>query len=183
MNLTKDQIEFLDRVVRGAWVINSNGEVDVDGDVWMGNLNLTEIPVKFGRVSGYFWCPDNKLTSLKNAPIKVGGYFYCGNNQLTSLEFAPTSVGGYFYCGNNQLTSLEFAPKIMGGTFFYEKNNLTNYFKNLKEEDFKYWDKLDWEGVLEEYPFLVNICKKYTPKDYMRGCLEMIPQTKIYYRD
>ena len=138
MELTKEQIEFLDVVVKGTWVINSDGEVDVDGNVNMSYMNLMEIPVKFGSVSGYF---------------------DCSRNNITSLEFSPTSVGYNIDCYNN---------------------HLTNYFKTTKEEDFTHWDKLSWVLILEEYPFLINICKKYRKnlKDY----LEKFPQTKIYLK-
>ena len=138
MKLTKKQINFLAKVVKESWVINENGEVDVYGSVDMTNMNLTEIPVKFGSVSGSF---------------------YCSNNQLTSLEFAPKSVGGNFYCS---------------------RNNLTNYFKNIKEEDFTLWDRLNWNIVLQEYPFLINIYKNYTTQEDLKGYLEEIPQTKEY---
>ena len=138
MELTKEQIEFLDMVCYGIkyWKLNSEGKVDVDGSVDIGNMNLTEIPVKFGIVSGNFWCFNNQLTSLKNAPTSVGGNLY------------------------------------------FAKNPLTNYFKNIKEEDFAHWDKLDWDWTLKEYPFLINIGKKYI-KD-LKGYVDKYPQTKIY---
>jgi hypothetical protein len=90
MNLTKEQIYFLDRVcvsnyTYGArrWTLNPNGEVDVDGFVSMGCENLSEIPVKFGRVSEWVDCRHNKLTTLKNCPNYIGGDFYLYNNNLT----------------------------------------------------------------------------------------------------
>jgi hypothetical protein len=81
MELTKEQIEFLDRVC-GEWKLNSDGEVDVDGDVNMYDMNLKEIPVKFGRVEGDFNCYYNYLTTLKNCPDFVVGNFWCGDNIL-----------------------------------------------------------------------------------------------------
>ena len=161
MQLTKEQIEFLDRVCDGRdkWKLNSEGKVDVDvGSVRMDGMNLTEIPVKFGSVSGSFICNNNQLTSLKNAPMDVGGVFYCDNNELTSLEFLPMSFGGGFLHVHN--------------------NPLTNYFKNIKEEDFPHWDKLSWYDVLIKYPFLINIGKKYV-KDF-RLYLKNFPKLKIY---
>ena len=159
MKLTEEQIEFLDRVCDGSWKLNSDGEVDVDGSVYMSYMNLKEIPVKFGRVKGDFLCSDNQLTSLKNAPTSIGASFSCSKNQLTSLKNAPkTIVGGRFYCS---------------------KNNLTNYFKNIKEEDFPHWDKFNWGSILEEYPFLINIGKKYLSKDF-KYYLDNYPQTKLY---
>ena len=139
MELTKEQIEFLDRVCsrRDEWKLNSNGEVDVDMSVFIVRMNLTEIPVKFGRVDGDVNCYDNNLTTLKNCPDSVSGYFRC------------------------------------------QLNNLTNYFKNIKEEDFPHWDKFNWGSILEEYPFLINIGKKYLSKDF-KYYLDNYPQTKLY---
>ena len=180
MKLTKEQIKFLDKVCfgRDKWKLNSNGEVDVDGSVSMSSMNLTEIPVKFGRVDGEFHCYVNNLTSLEGCSTSIGGNFYCHYNQLTSLEGCSTSIGGNFYCHNNHLTSLEGYPTSVGGDFYCHDNHLTNYFKTIKEEDFPLWDKLYWGLILKDYPFLINIGKKYI-KD-LKGYLNTIPQTKIY---
>ena len=160
MELTKEQMEFLDRVCVGTWELNSNGEVDVvNWSVSMYGMNLTEIPVKFGRVRGDFLCYENQLITLKNAPTSVEGSFSCSNNKLTSLEFAPKNIGELIYCYNN---------------------NLTNYFKNIKEEDFPHWDKLNWVDVLKEYPFLINICKKNTHLYTLKQWVNIYPQTKLY---
>jgi hypothetical protein len=107
------------------WSINSEGLVDVDGDVDLISKGLTKIPLKFGNVSGYFLCRDNQLTSLEGSPKEVG-YFNCSNNQLTSLEGCPRSVVGGFYCDNNQLTSLEGCPRSVGGNFSCSDNQLTS---------------------------------------------------------
>jgi hypothetical protein len=99
--------------------INPDGTVDIEGDCFLKqNKKVNQLPVKFGKVSGGFYCNDNQLTSLEGAPQSVGGYFNCNNNQLTSLVGAPQSVGGSFNCMNNQLTSLEGAPQSVGGWFY-----------------------------------------------------------------
>ena len=66
-------------------------------------MNLTTIPVKFGKVSGRFWCSNNKLTSLEGCPVEVGGWFDCSKNKLISLKGAPKEVGGWFDCTNNKV--------------------------------------------------------------------------------
>ena len=109
------------------YTINPDGSVDVNGDVNLSYRELTKLPLKFGRVGGYFSCSDNQLTSLEGAPREVGGDFYCSYNQLTSLEGAPSHVGGHFYCYYNQLTSLEGAPKYVGGDFFCHRNQLVDF--------------------------------------------------------
>lgn len=121
--------------------------VNVEGNVKLDNLNLTELPIRFGKVGGNFYCYWNKLktlegapievngnficeynelTSLKGSPKKVKGCFSCKENKLTSLEGAPEKVGNYFDCQNNKLTSLEGAPKIVGENFYCCDNPLTS---------------------------------------------------------
>jgi hypothetical protein len=142
MQLTKEQIEFLDEVVSvgGKWTLNSEGKIDVDGSVWFINTNLTKIPVEFGRVSASLYCYDNNLTSLEGCPDEVGG------------------------------------------NFSFKSNNLKNYFKNIKEEDFKLWDKLNWGDIINEYPFLVNIVKNYVSKERFIDIIKTVPKTKLYLR-
>jgi hypothetical protein len=115
--LTEEQKLFLDKYVNGSWSENDQGLIDVNGDVDFDNKGYKIIPVKFGTVSGDFYCYNNQLTSLKGAPDNVGSSFWCSNNQLTSLEVVPKNIGGSFWCSNNQLTSLEGAPKNIGGSF------------------------------------------------------------------
>jgi hypothetical protein len=167
MQLSKEQIEFLNEVVKmnlngtNPWILNSEGKVDVDGNVWMSNMKLTKIPVKFGRVSGWFDCSENNLTSLEFVPSEVRGYFICSNNNLTSLDECPDYVSGDIYCGGN---------------------NLKDYFKNIKEGEFKHWDKLYWSGIIKEYPFLIKIAKNYVNKEDFIGLIKEYPKTKLYLK-
>ena len=87
----------IDEIKKRA-TLNSNSSYDVDGDVSLMNMELTELPMKFGKVSGNFSCSNNKLTSLVGSPIEVNGGFYCYNNKLTSLIGCPKYVGGDFWC-------------------------------------------------------------------------------------
>jgi hypothetical protein len=107
------------------YTINSDGTVDVDGSVFLHRENLKELPLKFGKVSGGFYCHCNKLTTLEGAPKEVGGDFYCHGNQLTTLKGSPKEVMYGFYCDNNQLITLEGAPKEVGGSFYCRFNRLT----------------------------------------------------------
>jgi hypothetical protein len=86
MELTEEQIEFLNKVCRRRenWTLNEeNGKVDVIWDVNLFNMGLTEIPIKFGVVKNNFNCHNNNLTTLNNFPDYIGGYFYCYGNNLT----------------------------------------------------------------------------------------------------
>ena len=109
------------------YTINDDGSIDVDDNVNLYDEGLTELPLKFGKVSGYFDCSNNELTSLEGSPNKVGevgGDFYCYNNKLTNLEGSPSEVGGHFYCQGNELTSLEGSPGEVGGYFSCYSNKL-----------------------------------------------------------
>ena len=115
------------------WSINSDGLVDVNGNVDLDDKGLTKIPLKFGYVSGYFLCSDNQLTSLEGSPERVGGNFDCDNNQLTSLEGCPRSVGRNFNCFSNQLTSLE-GPRYIEGKFYCSDNPMENVWKIISPD-------------------------------------------------
>ena len=115
------------------YIINSDGSIDVDGNVDLDKLELFRIPLKFRNVTenfncsgGYFNCFNNKLTTLEGAPQTVGGDFYCNDNKLTTLKGSPKSVGGNFECSGNQLTSLEYGPESVGGNFDCHSNQLTS---------------------------------------------------------
>jgi hypothetical protein len=135
------------------WTLNPDGTVDVDGSVDLSVQKLSKLPLKFGRVTGYFvchnnqltslvgcpkeiredfWCQNNKLTSLEGCPREIGGSFWCSNNKLTSLEGCPTEVGDSFWCYLNQLSSLKGAPEyIEGGVDFIPNNNLPEFIKEI----------------------------------------------------
>ena len=108
------------------WTLNSEGLVDVNGSVELDNIKLTRLPLRFGRVSGNFWCHNNQLTTLEGAPQWVGGDFDCTWNELTILKWAPQKVGGDFMCSRNYLTTLDGAPKEVRGDFSCSSNRLTS---------------------------------------------------------
>ena len=87
--------------------INSDGSIDVEGSVYLFNMNLDKLPLKFNKVGGYFGCSNNKLTTLEGCPKEVGDTFYCSSNKLTSLKGGPEKVYDMFYCGGNPLESLD----------------------------------------------------------------------------
>ena len=126
--LTKEQVEWLDKCTKGSWELNpETGLVDIDGNFRCDKQDLTDFKgVRFGTIGRSFSCINNQLSSLEGSPKEVGGDFDCSFNQLTSLEGAPNEVGEGFYCGNNQLTNLEGSPKIVGGNFYCRYNNLTS---------------------------------------------------------
>ena len=74
------------------WSVNKEGLIYVEGNVSLVNKGLKEIPLKFGKVEGYFNFSYNKLISLEGSPKVVGGNFYCQSNKLTSLRGGPKIV-------------------------------------------------------------------------------------------
>ena len=105
-----------------------DGLVNVDGDVDLYDRGLTELPLKFGTVTGNFNCDRNKLTSLVGCPNRVGGWFSCSGNKLSSLVGCPRSVGGVFWCQRNNIR--EFTGiKYIGGYLYCLSNPIGNIWR------------------------------------------------------
>jgi hypothetical protein len=97
--------------------VNLYNTVDVDGDVDLYNAldDMKKLPIKFGKVSGWFTCSENKLTTLKGCPTYVDGNFYCKGNKLVTLEGCPNYIGENFYC--NKLTH-HILGNVYGNIYF-----------------------------------------------------------------
>jgi hypothetical protein len=68
MKLTKEQLDFLEYVVDGTWALNSEGKIDVNGNVkvtW-GGFYRDELPVEFGIITGYFWWEQTPILTKVN---------------------------------------------------------------------------------------------------------------------
>ena len=118
------------------YTVNDDGSIDVDGNVDLSWYKLTELPLRFNKVTGYFSCSSNNLTSLKGSPKWVGGYFSCSKNKLTSLEFSPDYVGGYFSCRCEYLTDI-YCDTEIGGYFFTDLEQ-----DGLTRDNYDEWRKL-----------------------------------------
>jgi hypothetical protein len=167
MELTKEQIIFLDSVCVYShnWTLNSDGEIDVTCRVDMRNMKLTEIPVKFGKVNGWFNCENNKLTSMKNFPNHIeNGNLQMSNNNISSFNHFPLISR----CGDTVMS-------ISG-------NPLNDYLRNIKEDDFPYWKILNWYSTLKDFPFLINIGKKYFDRGHLNRYLNDSPLIKLYLK-
>jgi hypothetical protein len=125
--LTDEQRKFLINNTLGTWSVNSEGLVDVEGSFWGDSQGLEDfLGIRFGKVSGAFWCYDNQLRTLDGAPSEVGSDFSCRGNQLRTLQGSPRKVGGDFYCYRNPLISLEGAPEVIEDEFWF-KNTRFRY--------------------------------------------------------
>ena len=111
--------------------INKNGKVDADGDVYI-TKDVSELPIKFGKVSGNFDCGCINLKTLRGCPEYVDGYFDCSYNNLKSLRYCPRYVGKNFYCDFNEIKSLKYTQKHLYGNLSCSYNNLID-FNNCPE--------------------------------------------------
>ena len=121
-DLTPEQVEWLNSVVKGTWKLSPEGRVDVNGSVnASGRKDLKTFPVEFGKVTGYFYCSScPSLTTLQGSPRKVGGDFSCSDcASLATLQGSPGKVTGYFSCSRcPSLTTLQGSPQEVGGGFY-----------------------------------------------------------------
>jgi len=129
--ITKEEKDRIDKICKKYKIqnysINSDGSIDVVGNVSLSRGILTEFPLVFNNVTGDFYCSGNELTTLAGGPTTVGGSFLCGYNKLTTLFGAPEKVGRNFYCSNNKLTSLVGSPTTISGVFSCFENKLTSF--------------------------------------------------------
>ena len=97
MKLNKEQIEFLHKYTYGGWTLNEKtGLVDIKGNFYC-NYSI--------EGEGIFPQSEEKLTNFKGVKFGVvTGNFYCSNNSLTSLVGAPQVVGGDFRCYYNKIS-------------------------------------------------------------------------------
>jgi hypothetical protein len=101
--LTDEQRKFLDKNTIGTWSVNSEGLVNVRGSFWCDSQGLEDFSgIRFGKVSGNFYCDYNQLRTLEGSPREVGGSFNCSHNPLISLEGAPEVIK-YHFCFKNTL--------------------------------------------------------------------------------
>ena len=106
------------------YTINSQGEIDVNGNVKLNRSNFKEIPYKFGIVKGYFSLGGcQNLTSLKNCPDEVREYFTCNLCwNLKSLEGCPKTILKGIWCGGcgkffNEKYIKSMCPNLKGPIF------------------------------------------------------------------
>ena len=108
------------------YTINDKGEIDVDGNVDLDDIDIKELPYKFGKVNGYFDIGhNNNLISYKNCPNEVAKWFSSNfNRNLKSIEGCPKKVGGDFYCSYSANFSKEQIKRLcdVAGVIRVENN-------------------------------------------------------------
>jgi hypothetical protein len=136
------------------YTINSDGSIDVNGDVWINNKELTELPLTFNKVTGYFDCGGNSLTTLKGCPRWVGCHFLCNRNKLSSLEFSPDYVTGWFSCKGNDLIDNYIETEI--GGYFYTTSKQDGLILNDFDKATNY---NEWRKIYKRKQILNDIFK------------------------
>jgi len=118
-DLTQEQIDFLDNCAGTRWYVNPNtGFIDVQGGFDGSSRKLDDFKgLRFGNVSGSFFCYFNNLKTLDGSPRKVGGNFDCHGNPLISLEGSPLEVEGEFAINK-----------------FFSKYNITEFLKEIRRD-------------------------------------------------
>jgi len=111
--------EFCEKYLENH-TINNDGTIDVDGNVDLEEKldNMEKLPVKFGKVSGYFMCIRNKLTTLEGCPKYIGGDFWCFGNNLTTLEYCPKYIGGNYY---SDILTHHFLGNVQGNIIYKQR--------------------------------------------------------------
>ena len=90
---------------------NDDGSIDVNGDVDLYDKKLTELPLTFNKVSGYFSCSSNQLTN-NLCDTEIGGSFY------TTLKQDGLIIDGYNKATNyNEWRKLYKRKKILNDIF------------------------------------------------------------------
>ncbi len=106
-----------------GYTINSDGSIDVEGNVMLYSKDLKSIPIKLNKVNGYFDCEYNKLTDLENFPNEISGSVYLTGNNLKNLK-GFGKVGGITYLLGNPLESLEGYNGDINKVFCLNKEKL-----------------------------------------------------------
>lgn len=109
-----------------TFLINSDGTVDVSGDVIITDGEFKNLPMSFRNVTGDFIFKNCDLNDLTGSPRKVGGDFNVSGNNLFDLKNGPMHVGRHYNCSNNFIQSLEGSPDRVFGNFDCSENFLPN---------------------------------------------------------
>ncbi len=117
--MTKEQIhKFCEKYNIKKYSINEDLSIDVYTNVNITRMELTELPLNFNIVHGYFNCNLNKLTSLKGSPILCRD-FHCASNNLESIEYLPILINGDLDISYNMLINLNYIGTIIGNIYLF----------------------------------------------------------------
>ena len=138
------------------YTINQDETVDVDNDVDLESRQLYKLPLKFGKVSGYFVCANNLLSSLDGSPREIGSTgFSCSNNVIKTLVGGPLIVKQIYNCIGNKLTDVVGFPEHYTDNNVYATGNPVSEILNLVKE----YDQAKFIKWLNEYDVIRDGCR------------------------
>jgi len=162
-DLTQEQIDFLTNCAGTRWKVNPDtGLIDVQGGFHGDSRKLDDFKgLRFGNVSGSFFCYFNNLKTLDGSPRKVGGGFHCWGNPLISLEGAPLEVEGEFAISK-----------------FFSKYNITEFLKEIKRNrpgvcellltHHFFTPEIIKQKIKEDDDFLINLLKVWNTPQFKK---------------
>lgn len=140
--------------------------INITGNCYINNKDLTELPYKINIVHGNFICAghnaynssDMHLTTLKNMPnIVYGNFDISFNTDLQSLEYSPLIVTGNFKCNHCALLNMNGISKEINGHIIAYSNPLTNINEVIKVKNFIYID-IDFCNEIKLTPIYKKLC-------------------------
>lgn len=148
----KEIIEWLEKHSLVNYKVDDDLTIHVNSNVILDNLDITELPYKFGRVRGEFSVFDTPLTSLKNSPTLVEKDFNCSNTQITSLEHLTAHVKGSIYCTTPTLKTITSREFKYEGCFFHCADKEEFFLPELAElyefhPDFNFSVEIDYDDL------------------------------------
>lgn len=135
--------------------INADRSIDVLGDVRFpvfANF-LTELPLKFNKVTGDFDCSAlENLNNLKGSPVEVGGTFNCAYTNIKSLKYAPKYAANLIF--DNSLESF-FTGNLDCNYERVQVQSRNNYPVN--EIMLRFLENVDYIPLLLKYQYYFEV--------------------------
>lgn len=119
------------------YTINSDGSIDVNGNVELSFNRFKRLPIKFNYVSGSFDISCNKLTTLEGLPNYIGGYLNLDYNDIEVLNI--DLICNYsISIGENPIKRIEYInPNIIGNIRIHNNQGvISKYKRSLKIKQF-----------------------------------------------
>jgi hypothetical protein len=144
-----DIIRWLDKYFIENYLINEDLSINVNGDVYLYNMKIENLPYKFNTIFGDFRILNCELKTLKNCPNSVYESFACSYNPISSLDYLPKKIGGNFYCSATYLTELNTFSSDLEGNFYHCVQNETEFFKGF--EHYYEKERVDCDDIIFQY--------------------------------
>ncbi|MCM1218915.1 MAG: hypothetical protein NC548_30915 [Lachnospiraceae bacterium] len=125
----------------------------VEGDVNVGNSNISSLVGCPKYVGGNFDAHFCKITDLIGSPEHVEGNFTCSHNsRLKSLKGCPKYIGGEFNAFSSAIVAIDDFPEYIGEKICFQGDTHMHDLTGLPEEinndlDISYCEFKSFEGL------------------------------------